>query len=516
MKPSNFDFRSLFVLDMANNHGGSVEHGLRVIDACADAVANHSGLRPALKFQFRQLDTFIHPKQRSNQENRHIKRFLETELSSDDFAHMKQRVDEKGMLSICTPFDEASVDLIEEMDFNIIKIASCSAKDWPLLERVARSNKPVVASTGGLRIEEIDDLVSFFDHRAVDFALMHCVSIYPIPDEHFDLAQIRVMKERYRTKTIGWSTHEVPSDYYPVYLATGFGAEMFERHVGVPTQEKPLNKYSSDPDELDAWLGHWVRAVRLAGADVGRIPPETEAASITSLKRGMYAARRIEAEEEISPTDVFFAMPLLEGQLDSGQFRQGMKATRIIDAQEAIRPEFALIPERDEVHVLHQAAHEVKAMLNLARIPMNSEFSVEYSHHHGITKFREVGATLVDIVNREYCKKLLVVLPGQYHPKHYHKLKEETFQVLYGQMTLTLDGVPKNLKEGDVVTVLPGVWHDFWSDTGVIFEEISSTHYKNDSFYRDPTINAKEVGQRKTKVDHWGRFQLRERRIHPS
>ena len=69
------------------------------------------------------------------------------------------------------------------MDFDVIKVASCSARDWPLLEKVAASGIPVVASTGGLTQDEVDDLVSYLDHRGCDFALMHCVSIYPTPDE---------------------------------------------------------------------------------------------------------------------------------------------------------------------------------------------------------------------------------------------------------------------------------------------------------------------------------------------
>jgi N-acetylneuraminate synthase len=66
-----------------------------------------------------------------------------------------------GFLSICTPFDEKSVDLIDQQKFNIIKIASCSFTDWPLLERVVRSDKPIIASTAGASLEEIDKVVSF-------------------------------------------------------------------------------------------------------------------------------------------------------------------------------------------------------------------------------------------------------------------------------------------------------------------------------------------------------------------
>ena len=68
-----------------------------------------------------------------------------------------------------TPFDEDSVDWAIESEVDLIKIASCSSNDWPLLEKASNSNIPIVASTGGLDLNSIDNLVSFFRHRAVDF-----------------------------------------------------------------------------------------------------------------------------------------------------------------------------------------------------------------------------------------------------------------------------------------------------------------------------------------------------------
>ena len=73
-------------------------------------------------------------------------------------------------------------------------------------------------------------------------------------------------------------------------------------------------------------------------------------------------------------------------------------------------------------------------MLNKAKIVLSSEFEIEVSHHYGIENYREYGALIITCINREYCKKLLVVLPNQKHPNHYHKLKEETFQVLSGTL----------------------------------------------------------------------------------
>ena len=147
-------------------------------------------------------------------------------------------------------------------------------------------------------------------------------------------------------------------------------------------------------------------------------------------------------------------------------------------------------------------------MLNRARISLPPNFKLEISHQYGMGKFREFGAVLIDCVNRSYCKKILVQLPGQYHPCHYHERKEESFQVLDGVLEMTLDDRRRTAYPGDIVLVQTGVWHEFWTDTGVIFEEVSSTHFNDDSYYEDKAINQMDRSQRKTVVKHWGRHQI--------
>src|ERR1039458_10394531 len=101
---------------------------------------------------------------------------------------------------MCTPWDEPSVDLMEELDFDIIKIASCSFTDWSLLERIAKTNRPVITSTGGATLEEIDRVVAFFTHRNKQFVLMHCVGEYPCQRAHLELNQIDLFRDRKSTR----------------------------------------------------------------------------------------------------------------------------------------------------------------------------------------------------------------------------------------------------------------------------------------------------------------------------
>ena len=142
-------------------------------------------------------------------------------------------------------------------------------------------------------------------------------------------------------------------------------------------------------------------------------------------------------------------------------------------------------------------------MLYEAGIALGNEFDVELSHHYGMQHFRQFGAIIISIVNREYCKKLIVVLPGQTNPAHMHKVKEETFQVLYGDLTVDIEGEKIRMRPGETRTVLRGQMHAFTSETGAIFEEISTTHVRNDSYYEDPKIAALDPLERKSILRDW-------------
>ncbi|MDD3138679.1 MAG: cupin domain-containing protein, partial [Lachnospiraceae bacterium] len=110
----------------------------------------------------------------------------------------------------------------------------------------------------------------------------------------------------------------------------------------------------------------------------------------------------------------------------------------------------------------------------------------------------------INIINREYCKKYLIVLPGQKHPSHAHRIKEETFQVLYGDLDVQMeDEKEKHLHPGDMQTVLRGEYHSFSSVNGAIFEEVSTQHMKSDSYYKDPEVNKLDPMERKTFLKKW-------------
>ncbi len=503
-----FPFAGIYTLDMANNHEGSLEHGLNIISEMGKVVRKH-GVRAAMKFQFRDFGSLIHPDHLENSDNKHIPRFLKNALTRDDYAVMTQAIRDAGMITMSTPFDEPSMELIEALDIELVKVASCSADDWPLLEKIAEYNRPVVVSTGGLTHEMIDNLASFFGHRAMDFAIMHCVSIYPTPADALQLNQIAAIKARHPDRTVGWSTHEDPDDLHPVIAATAIGAEVMERHVGLATDGRQLNKYSSTPEQVDAWIEAGEKAKAMLGSSTRPPTPKEEGDALLTLKRGVFAKRPLKAGRTLTRDDVFFAMPVEKGQWTSGSWREGIELKTAIEKNGSIMETAVDLPPPHEDTTLIHAIHDIKAMMNEAKIALPVDFALEFSHHYGKERFREVGAVLIDCINREYCKKLIVQLPGQDHPLHCHKKKEESFQVLHGELDVNISGRQYSLVAGDIMVVPRGAWHSFGTKTGVIFEEISTTHYNNDSFYQDKAINRMERSERKTMVQRWGDYQWR-------
>ena len=152
-----FGKKPLFVFEMANNHFGNVDLGLKIVRMIHETTMRfRDRFDFAFKLQYRELDTFIHPDFKSRDDVKYVKRFRETRLTSDQFLTLKSEISRQGFISMCTPFDEKSVDLIEEHGYDIIKVASCSLTDWPLLERIGKSERPIICSTAGVSLDDID------------------------------------------------------------------------------------------------------------------------------------------------------------------------------------------------------------------------------------------------------------------------------------------------------------------------------------------------------------------------
>lgn len=496
----NPEGKLIFILEMANNHMGQLSHGLKIIDEMRAACSGFD-FTIAVKFQYRS-PSFIHPQYRQRMDLPYVKRFTETRLSPDDYGKLLARVRELDWKAACTPFDEPSVDLVEEHRFDFLKVASCSFTDWPLLERIGQSPLPVIASTAGATLQEIDRVVLFFEHRQRPLALMHCVGEYPTPPDHLELNQIDLLRQRYPMVPIGFSTHEEPDNVDAVKIAIAKGATILEKHVGLRTDEIGLNAYSATPEQVAAWLGAARDAARLCGvADRRKSFSDKEQQDLRQFKRGVFARTPVAKGDSIGVGRTFFAFPNQHGQLvanDMSRYVQYVAREPIEEGQPVLHANVEASNDREKVVAI---VNRLRHLLIESKIHLPDRLDLELSHHYGIDRFDEWGGALINIINREYCKKLILLLPGQKHPSHMHRQKEETFHVLHGDMTLDLGGVEKHYTAGDLVTVERGVHHHFSTQNGVVVEEISTTSYKDDSYYADEQISRNR--ERKTYMTFW-------------
>jgi sialic acid synthase SpsE/quercetin dioxygenase-like cupin family protein len=495
-------FKELIVLDIANNHYGSVIHAKKIIDEFSKIIKRHK-INATFKFQFRDLETFIH-KDFKNSDEKYVKRFLSTKLSPKEFSKINNFIKKKKIKSACTPFDEKSIDAIENLKFNYLKIASVSALDFSLHERAIKNKIPKIISTGGLKLSDIDKIVSFYIKKNQTFALMHCIAIYPSKNSDLQISFIKNLKKRYNDVPIGWSTHEDPREMNPATLAYACGAQIFEKHIGVNSKKFGLNNYSITPTNFEKWHLNLLSCKEILGSQE-KVIDRQEIKTLNTLQRGVYAKVNLKKGQILNKKNTYFAFPLQNNQLPSTQFKdKSFLKTDIFKDKPIKNKSIQFDKQKDREDLIYSYLHKLKAMLNYNSITIGQKLDLEISHHKGIENFEKVGCFLFNIINEEYAKKLLVMLPNQSHPVHHHKLKKESFLIIAGTIHLNYNGKKFFLKSGDVFHIERNSWHKFKSGKdGCIFEEISTTSFKSDSYYKSIKIKSLGRDKRKTYINNW-------------
>jgi N-acetylneuraminate synthase len=317
-------FEELFVLELANNHWGRVERGLKII-ADFSKIVRFNNVRATIKLQFRDVDNFIHKDFRERDDIRYIKKTRDTQLSKEELGTLVQAIRKAGCIPSATPFDEASVELCEELDLPLIKLASSDINDWFLIERIAKTKKPVIASSGGSSLKDTDDLVTFFANRNIPLALNHCVSLYPTEERDLELNQIDFLRNRYPDNTIGLSTHEYKDWETSMVIAYAKGARTFERHIDIEADGIPVAPYCSLPHHVDVWFKAFRKAKRMCGSPgtMKRRCEVDEIKYLDALVRGVYAKRDLKQGQSLKEGDVYLAIPLQKGQISCREIMNG-------------------------------------------------------------------------------------------------------------------------------------------------------------------------------------------------
>jgi N-acetylneuraminate synthase len=334
-------FENLFVLEAANNHWGDLVRGKKIVQDFA-AIIRGNNVKAAIKFQFRDVENFIHKDFKGNAEVRYISKTEATRMTHDQYAELAQAVRNVGCIPMATPFDESSVDLCVKLDLPILKVASSDINDWPLIEKIAHTKLPVIISSGGASEKSLDDVVQYFEKRNISLAINHCVSLYPSEDEQLELNQIEYLRDRYPNHVIGFSSHEYSDWAASMYISYAKGARTWERHIDIEYGGVPVSKYCSLPQQVDTWFKAFHKAREMSGSSAyeRRHISNEEVKYLDALIRGIYARRDLAKGHVIDSAtfaqDFKLAVPLLRGQLSTREVLNGTQIIQDIKADQAV------------------------------------------------------------------------------------------------------------------------------------------------------------------------------------
>ena len=217
--------RAYVIAEIGNNHNGSFDRAIQMIDLAADMGAD------CAKFQMRHLDEVYRQRTlRKDSDDLGTEYVLDLlrrfELSVDDHHRLADHCSEKGILYLCTPWDARSVDILQGFGVPAYKVASADLTNLPLLDKLASTGKPLILSTGMSRPEEVGITVDFLNCRKAAFVLLHCNSTYPAPLHDINLKWMHQLREVH--PLVGYSGHERGINVS--LAAVALGACVIERH----------------------------------------------------------------------------------------------------------------------------------------------------------------------------------------------------------------------------------------------------------------------------------------------
>ncbi len=293
--------RPFIIAEMSGNHNQSLERALKIVEAAAGAGVD------AVKLQTYTADTMTIDKSDGE--------FLitdknslwkgETLYSLYEKAHTPwewhkpifERCRELGILCFSTPFDDSAVDFLEELDVPCYKIASFENIDLPLIRKVAKTGKPIIASTGMATVSELDDLVrTARENGCTDLTILKCTSSYPATPGGTNLRTIPHMRELFNCN-VGLSDHTLGIGVAVASIA--FGATVIEKHFTLSRADGGVDSaFSMEPDEM----AQLVRECRAAWEALGEVSYDLSEQEKDSLKfrRSLYVVEDMKAGDVLT------------------------------------------------------------------------------------------------------------------------------------------------------------------------------------------------------------------------
>ena len=218
----------MFVIaEIGQAHEGSLGIAISYIDSLAEAGVD------AVKFQVHiaEAESSIYEPFRvkfSQQDETRFDYWKRMEFTPDQWRILKSRCEENGVEFLASPFSNAAVDLLEELRVQRYKVGSGEVNNLLLLERIARTGKPVILSSGMSSYMELDKTIDFLKERNVNYSILQCTTSYPTTPQNYGLNVIAELKERYNVQ-VGFSDHSAKIE--TCIAAAALGAEILEFHA---------------------------------------------------------------------------------------------------------------------------------------------------------------------------------------------------------------------------------------------------------------------------------------------
>jgi pseudaminic acid synthase len=291
------------IAEMSANHNQDIDRALAILDAAAAAGVD------AVKLQTYTPDTItidhdgpgfrIESGLWKGKTLYHL--YREAHMPWAWHERLFARGAELGIAVFSSPFDEAAVDLLESLDAPAYKIASFEVIDHPLIERAARTGKPLIMSTGMATLSEIGDAVEVARAAgAQDIVLLHCISAYPAPAAAAHLATIPDLAGRFGV-AVGLSDHTLGTAV--AVAATALGATVIEKHFTLRRADGGADSaFSLEPHELDTLVRDCRTAFEATGAPSYELE-ESERQSF-EYRRSLYAIADIAAGETLTAKNI--------------------------------------------------------------------------------------------------------------------------------------------------------------------------------------------------------------------
>ncbi len=302
--------KPFIIAEMSGNHNRSLERAMEIVRAAAEAGAH------ALKLQTYTPDSitinhrgglFDITDPGSLWQGRNLYELYGEACTPYEWHKpLFDYARDLGILIFSTPFDEAAVDMLEELGAPAHKVASFENNHYPLLKKVAATGKPVIMSTGVSSLENLAGAVEVLrQNGCADLALLKCTSTYPATPENTNLVTIPHLRQLFGCE-VGLSDHTMGIG--ASVAAVALGATVIEKHFCLSRAEGGVDSaFSMEPHELKALVIETERAWQA----LGKIQYGIQEAERKSLnyKRSIYVVQDIAKGEVFTPENIRIIRP---------------------------------------------------------------------------------------------------------------------------------------------------------------------------------------------------------------